>query len=152
VRVARVAAATVGGIAAVTLLTGCQRPVPYVTIETGHGSIRVPPQKWCYNPPNDCAKIGSSDLQTIKVPAGGTLLVDVPADVAQQRWLVDSYVEQNGKQQVIPDASSGLVADRHSTRVGVPAAFAGEQYILSVQSTNGANPTGVWGVLVEVTS
>ena len=151
-RAARVAAVTVGGIAAATMLTGCSRPVPYVTIYTGSGSVRVAPQKWCYNPPTNCSNGGNGNLQTIKAPAGGTLLVDVPGQVAQQRWLVTSYVQQNGKQQVIQDASSGLVADQHSTRVSVPSALAGDQYVLSVQSTNGAHPTGVWGAIVEVTS
>lgn len=150
---ARAAAALLGTVAVSSVLTACTRPAPYITLQTGSNTFSVSPQVWCFDQnQKNCQRNDHYNPRTIHAAAGSTILIDVPAVVASQHWLATAYVDNNGQQQTLDAASSSFVSDRHSTRVQVPQDAAGGSYILAVKSTTGQYATGVWGVVVQVTS
>jgi hypothetical protein len=148
---ARVVAAAVGTVAVSALLTACDKPLPQITFLNGSATYRVSPQTYCFDAQH-CRADTSRQLRSIRAAAGSTILVDVPKDVADQHWLVSAFTENNGQQAPVQGAGSAVINDSHSARVDVPADLVGGSYVLAVKSTNGQIPTGVWGVIVQVTS
>lgn len=138
----RVLGAAAGLATAAVVLTGCEKPVPGVTILSGSTTTVVHPQTYCFDATH--CRFPKSQVGKISARRGSTLLVDVPREVAGTSWSVTSAVQKSaGTFQTISGASysSGTVHDTHSTRVQVPYGV-GSYYLVVTQA--GGSSTGSW--------
>jgi hypothetical protein len=147
----RLAVAALGVAAAATLLTGCDKPTPNITVFSGHTAIRVAPAKYCYDGnANTCRT--NNVAGTITANGGSTIVVDVPKDIADGHWAVTAFtLDSAGTVTTIDTASSAVVSKTHAVRVSVPLANSGG-YHLAVQSFSGQSATGEWDIEVDFTN
>ena len=140
-------AAVAAGLAAAGVLTACQKPLPEVTVLSGGTTTTVSPQTYCFDDKH--CRFPRSEVGAVAAPAGSTLLVDVPREVAHAYWSVTSAVRRNdGTFRTLKGAafSSGTVHDSHSTRVQVPDGI-GSYYLVVTQLSSSSK--GSW--VAEVT-
>lgn len=141
-----------GAVAAVVLLTGCQKPAPDVTVLSGSTTTVVRAQTYCFDANIKHCRIAThGNVGSITARAGSAILVDVPRVVAAGRWNATSAVEvSSGKFQTIAGVghASPTRHDTHSTRLTVP--YGVHAYFLVVQQAGPAQ-TGAWVTRVTVT-
>jgi hypothetical protein len=136
-------------IAAGTVLTACQKPVPDVTVLSGSETTVVHPQSYCFDAKH--CRFPKSEVGGVSAQAGSTLLVDVPRAVAYAFWSVTSATQLgDGTFQTIKGQaySSGAVHNSHSTRVAVPYGV-GTYYLVVTQLSTSGN--GSWVAEVTIT-
>jgi hypothetical protein len=149
--------ATVAAVAgAATMLTSCDKPVPNVTFQTGSTSIVVKPQAYCFDAnPADCRITTSGAISTLDAKSGGTILVDVPRDVAGQHWSVNAATQSGNTFTPldVTGASVPALSGTHSARVVVP--YSTGLYYLIVAATSpgsGSKQTASWVTRVNVSN
>lgn len=143
----RLATAVAGVTLLCGVLTACERPVPDLTVLADRVVTRVSPATYCFD--SASCRTGTSTAKSVSATPGSTILVDVPRDVADGRWVVAAYTEDSsGKKTVIDGAGSTLLHNRHSVRLAVPSSTGA--YALSIQSFNGTTPNGLWNVIVQL--
>ncbi len=149
-RVARAAAAAGGlGLAALGL-TACNQPLPDVTILSDKTTVTVKPQEYCFDgKSSQCHFVTSGNVPTLSAHAGATLFIDVPKAVADNVWRVTTgHFPKAGTFQAYKGdgISSGLIRDRHSTRINVPYNLT--DYYVAIQQV--AGDAGTWVAEIKV--
>jgi hypothetical protein len=150
-RATRVAGAALGVAVIATALSACERPLPQVSVLSGSTVVRVSPQTYIFTGAKD-ARVTSGTVASLNASGGTSLLVDVPREVADQRWNVSAItLDAQGKATAMDytGASSPTVTNTHSTRVVVP--YATGAYYLKIASAGNANG-GVWLVKINITA
>jgi hypothetical protein len=145
----RVLAAALGVVAATAVLSGCSKPVPQVTIQSGATTTLVSPLRYCFDTAMTKCR---SDVtpQTVRARSSSSLFVDVPKEVADKHWIVSAYKVDNAgaKSPLDGYGSASLLHSQHSTRVAVP--YGTGSYFLSVAELDGTAQVGTWTVEVQV--
>ncbi|MEO6884719.1 MAG: DUF2771 family protein, partial [Jatrophihabitantaceae bacterium] len=92
----RLLAAVVGVLAAATVLTACDKPIPRITVQSGSDSVIVGAQTYCFTTDTKtCHFAAGSSLPTLNATSGTTILVDVPRTIAGGDWQVSSATQQS---------------------------------------------------------
>lgn len=143
-RPARALAVTVG-LAASTLLAGCDKPLPKITVQTGGFSTTVSPSTYCFGS-SQCRNSARIDLPVVATAADSTVLIDVPRVLATQGWVVRALA-LDGKRSL---GDSGRLHDRHTYRV-VSGVGGGGAFLVEVDQLRKGKPDGSrWSFLVKV--
>ena len=72
----------VASVAALALVTGCEKQNPYVTLTAGGVVVKAQALEYCRG--DDCRV--TDHVPTLKVKPGDTLGIDVPRSLAEQGW------------------------------------------------------------------
>lgn len=145
----RFLAALVGVLAAATVLTACNKPIPQITIQSGSSSVLVGAQTYCFTTDvKTCHFAATAALPTLEAKAGDTILVDVPKNIAESSWQVSSATQQDDgtfENLTTDGSSSPVIHNNHSTRLVVP--FAAGSYFLIIREQ-----TSSWVARVTIKS
>lgn len=125
-------------------LSGCQQPLPGVTLAGDAGSVRVEASSWCPNADDDrtCVQRTQTAPTTLPVRPGGWIGIGVDVDVAERGWrlLLDGQPQ--------PPHPPGYTYHRLEARHLLP----GERKHIEVQALDGTGRTdritGSWTVHV----
>ena len=144
-RPVRAVALTAGAVALSTLLTGCDKPPPKVTVLGGDRVVNITPSTYCWDD-RHCPRAAKLDLPTLTVAADEKVLIDVPRRVSSNGWQAQALSLDGSK--VL--GSSGMIGDSHSYRV--PSGInGGNAFIVQVDELHNGKPDGsVWSFLVKV--
>jgi len=128
----RIIATAAIAVAAITMLTACDKPLPKVTVLSGSTTVVLEPQTYCFDA-SHCHQPGAK-IAVVDAAAGSTLLVDVPREIADHAWSVSSGTFTKGllKTFVGDNYSTGAIKNTHSARVEVP--FGVGSYTLAIQT------------------
>jgi hypothetical protein len=133
-----------GALAGTLLLTGCDKPVPKITVQAGSFATTVTPTTYCFDP-GHCRASTRIDLPVVGTGPDGKVLVDVPRQVAGRGWSVDALT-LDGKKNL---GGSGPIRHSHSYRVASNAND-GAPFIVAVQQLRHGKPDGSrWSFLVR---
>jgi hypothetical protein len=139
-------------IAAVVLLTGCDKPQPTITVRGNDQPVTVPAQPSCtILPAGNCALDGGRQ-RTVAARGGSQLLLDVPSELARRGYIVAAYTT-DGKTNTplsTPGASTGPVT-KPAVRLSVPNQTKGSYY-LQVTALPPSQRLTTWLVLVQLTA
>jgi hypothetical protein len=79
------------GLLGLLAVSGCQRPLPEVTVTAGAKSVSAQPTRYCYAgqsaEKNNCRGTNQATNE-IKVAATSAISIDVPPSVAKNGWYV----------------------------------------------------------------
>jgi hypothetical protein len=141
----RVSAAAAVAITASTLLTGCDKPPPKVTVLGGGKVVNITPSTYCFDGKH-CPRSKTLDLPTLTVAADEKVLIDVPRKVESRGWRAQALTLDGSK--VL--GTSGAIEHSHSYRV--PSGIAqGDAFIVQIDELKSGAPDGsVWSFLVKV--
>ena len=145
--------AAAGGLAALTvLLTGCDKPRPTITVLSGSDSTVVPAQPACSIAPSDPCALEPSKQRTVSAHSGGTLLLDLAPELADNGYVVTAYTSDGKKNTPLttPGASTG-VKKSLTVRLAVPAQAQGS-YFLQVSALPPSKRYTTYLVLVNLTA
>ena len=144
-------AAAIGVIAAASVLSACDKPLPRITVYGDGHSVIVPAANYRF--PDGAPHVEITDYSkapTLRVQTGSELLVDVPHDIAVNSWVVAAFtLNAEGKSTPIAGAGSAL-HDEHTTRLAAAPADVSDYY-LQVVELRGATQTGGWVLHVKTT-
>lgn len=133
-------------LAAGLLLTGCDKPVPKITVQRGGFSTTITPTTYCFDPQH-CRASSTVDLPVVNARADDLVLVDVPATLADRGWAL-SALTLDGKKSL---GGSGSIEHRHSYRVAA-SSNGGGPFIVQVNQLRHGKPDGSrWSFLVKIT-
>lgn len=138
--------------AAIGLLAACDKPVPQITLQSGATSTTVPPQTYCFDLAH-CRVSVKDNVGALHARAGGSILVDVPRDLADRDWSAVSARIVNGAVHPLKGSglSSGNRHNSHTARLVVPYG-AGSSYFVVVFTEAGGRQTGTWVSRITITS
>jgi hypothetical protein len=143
----RIAARAVGvgaAAAGALLLTGCDKPVPKITVQAGSFSTTITPTTYCFDR-GHCRASTRIDLPVVGTGPDDKVLVDVPREVAGRGWSVTA-LSLDGTKNL---GGSGPIRDSHSYRVASNAND-GAPFIVAVQQLRKGKPDGSrWSFLVK---
>lgn len=132
-----------------TLLTGCTKPQPGITVLSDNRSrvVRAQPA---------CTVLGSCQPVQGRVPqvaatGGSQILLDVPKELADGGWIVAAFTSDGKTNAALttPGAGSSPIKGRHTVRLQVPAATAGSYY-LQVTALRPTNRLTTWLLGVQL--
>lgn len=144
-------AAALGAVAALVLLSGCERPTPLVTLYASGKSINDRAFSFCFEGQDPAAAPGTAGAcrydvgggrlpELLRVEPGDEVLVDVAKDLADAGWQV--VLREAGGQ-----ASRLATQKEHTTRFQ-PDFNRSDVITVEVQKLqgtgDGARPVGVW--------
>jgi hypothetical protein len=141
----RPAAVLVAAGLAATVLAGCNKPAPKITVLGGGKVVTISPSTYCFDAAH-CRHSTGVDLPSFTTAADEKVLIDVPKEVERRGWVV-SALTLNGKTQL---ATSGPIRNSHTYRVpsGVNS---GDPFIVQVNELHSSSSNGsVWSFLVQV--
>ncbi|MDQ1722292.1 MAG: hypothetical protein QOI26_2026 [Pseudonocardiales bacterium] len=145
----RVLAAGLGLTATVSVLAGCAKPQPSITVLSDNRSqiVRAQPA---------CMVLGSCQPVQSRVPqvaatGGSQILVDVPRELADGGWIVAAFTSDGKTNTALttPGAASPPIRGRHSVRLQVPAATEGGYY-LQITALRPSNQLTTWLLGVQL--
>jgi hypothetical protein len=146
----RLVGTVLGAAVAVAVLTGCDRPTPRVTFQSGATSTLARPQTYCFDVAH-CRISTGNTIASLDAHAGSTVLVDVPHEVADNSWSVTAATlgsDNKYTELQVDGASSETITNSHSTRVVVP--YANGQYLLIVRESRSGKDSATWVARVTV--
>jgi hypothetical protein len=124
-------------VATVVTVAACNKPVTRVTVQSGSTSVLVSP----------------GVAASISAKSGQTIMVDVPSEVANTTWNVDS-IQQTSATNVEAVPGEGLsvenLRNRHSVRLNVPTGSG--TYLLVVSQGSPQKPDRTWITKVTVSA
>lgn len=126
-------AAPLLAVAAVLPLSGCERPLPAVTVAADAGSVRVEASSWCPAATDEeTCLTRKQPVPTLAAHPGGWMIVNVDEQIAERGWrvLVDGQPQ--------PPVLTGRTAYRLEARHLLP----GERKTIEVQALDGSGPAG----------
>jgi hypothetical protein len=136
------ALAGAAGIAAVALLSGCDKPTPKVSAYGGGQVVTVSPTSYCFSA--DRCRTGPLDLPKLTVAPDEKVLIDVPRALDTDGWRVVA-LSLDGTQSY---GSSGTITGSHTYRV-VSSAADGKPFIVQVNKMRGGKASGgTWSLVV----
>jgi len=141
----RPAAVLVAAGLATTVLAGCTKPAPKITVLGGGKVVTIAPSTYCFDVAH-CRHSARIDLPSFSTAADEKVLIDVPKEVVRRGWIV-SALTLNGTKQL---ATSGPIRNSHTYRVpsGVNS---GNPFIVQVNELHGSAANGsVWSFVVQV--
>jgi hypothetical protein len=104
-------------VAALGLVTGCEKQSPYVTITANGHVVKTRATEYC-RPNGRCNK--STDNPVIYIKQGDTLGIDVPRSVADDGWMIQGLIPNvthaHYQSVMIPDVGTDLNAPVELTR------------------------------------
>jgi hypothetical protein len=115
----RKVAAGLGVVGVAGLLSGCEKPLPKVTIQSGSASEIVSAQPVCVTQ-GSCNVDGKKAVK-FKAASGSTILIDVPRDVARHGWLVKALAKDDTGKLAAIDAAGSVPTKQHTVRLLVPS-------------------------------
>ncbi len=131
-------------VASALLLTGCDKPVPKITVQAGSFSTTITPTTYCFDV-GHCRASTSIDLPVVDTGADDKVLVDVPSAVADRGWS-STALTLDGKKNL---GGSGPIHNSHSYRIAANAND-GAPFIVAVQQLRKGKPDGSrWSFLVK---
>jgi hypothetical protein len=144
-RLARFVVAALAVVAAVGLLSACDRPTPKITVLGGGKVVTITPSTYCFDAAH-CRSASTPDIPALTVAADAKVMIDVPRSVAHNGWQAKA-LSLDGKTVL---GSSGTISDSHSYKV--PSGVAGgNAFIVQVNELrNGKADAGIWSFLVKV--
>jgi len=135
-------------VAAVSLLTACDKPIPQVTALANNKVTQLKAQNYCFDA-SHCKRDINQNLPTLKVTGGSTIQLDVPGDVADTSWSASEFVVQSdGSTRTV--LGTTFLTNTHHADLLVPFVGQGQDFFIAVQSTRGLLKGGQWQARVEV--
>jgi hypothetical protein len=153
----RRAIAPVAGLVAVTtLLTGCDKPRPTITVLGNDRATTVPAQPLCTIQAVNPCPVDAGRQRTVSARSGSQLLIDVPAQLADNGYLVSAYTTDGTKNTPVsaPGASSGPITGKLAVKLAVPSQAQGSYFVQvsPLPSKHPSNQLTTWLVLVQLTA
>lgn len=143
----RALAAGLGVAAAATLLTGCTRPQPSITVLSDNRARSVPAQPAC-TVLGKCQPIAGR-VTEVRATGGSQILVDVPKALADSGWIVAAFTSDGKTNTPLDGAGSPTIHGRHSVRLRVPQVSSGSYY-LQVTALRPNNQLTTWLLGVQL--
>ncbi|MEO7260301.1 MAG: DUF2771 family protein [Jatrophihabitantaceae bacterium] len=147
----RVLAAGLGlaATAATTVLAGCSKPQPSITVLSDNRSEIVRAQPAC-TVLGSCQPV-QSRVPQVRATAGSQIMLDVPKELADAGWIVAAFTSDGKTNTALttPGAASQPIQGQHSVRLRVPSATAGSYY-LQVTSLRPSNQLTTWLLGVQL--
>ncbi len=149
-------AAVLGLVMIVSMLTGCTKPQPTITVLANNRSTTVPAQPTCTILASNPCTLEAGKRRIVKARGGSQLLIDVPRQLADNGYIVAAYVTSGTTNTPLttPGAATGPISGQLSVRLTVPSQVSGS-YFVQVNALPSKNPSKQltsWLVLVELTS
>lgn len=148
-RGSRALAATATLVATASMLTGCSKPQPTITVLSDNRSRIVKAQP-------ACTVLGSCQPVQSRVPqvpatGGSQILLDVPKELADGGWIVAAFTSDGKKNTALttPGAASPPIQGRHTVRLRVPPVTEGGYY-LQVTALRPTNQLTTWLLGVQL--
>lgn len=125
----RAVAAGLGLITLASVLTGCSKPQPTITVLSADRARTVPAQPACVVL-GSCQPV-QSRVPQVKAFGGSQILLDVPKALADRGWIVAAFTSDGKTNTALstPGAASSPIQGRHSVRLQVPPATSGSYYL-----------------------
>lgn len=139
-----------GLVAAGSLLAGCSKPQPTITVLSDDRSRTVAAQPAC-TVLGSCQPV-QSRVPEVRAAAGSQILLDVPKQLADGGWIVAAFTSDGKTNTALttPGASSSPIQGRHTVRLQVPAATSGSYY-LQVTALRPTKQLTTWLLGVQLT-
>lgn len=140
--------ASASAVGALLALTGCEKPVPIVTVVSGGDSVYTEARTWCFEGQtgDECAE-REAGVPSLSVRGGETIGVDVDKELADRGWYIELAEPEgqtaDGQQSQQPQRSEPQ--DGHYFSFTAPNLPAGSELVLNVRALGeGEEPTGEW--------
>ena len=142
-------AAGLGLAATVSVLAGCTKPQPGITVLSDNRARIVKAQPAC-TVLGSCQPVQSRVLQ-VPATGGSQILLDVPKELADGGWIVAAFTSDGKTNTALttPGAASPPIQGRHSVRLQVPAVTEGSYY-LQVTALRPTNQLTTWLLGVQL--
>jgi hypothetical protein len=138
------ALAGAAGIAAVALLSGCDKPAPKIRAYGCGEVVTVSPTSYCFTGAH--CRTGPLDLPKLTVAPDEKVLIDVPRALDTAGWQV-AALSLDGSTRY---GTSGTLTG-HTYRI-ISSAADGKAFIVQVNKLRGGKPTGgTWSLVVAPT-
>ncbi|HEY2041337.1 MAG TPA: DUF2771 family protein [Jatrophihabitans sp.] len=124
----RVLSLAIAAGATATVLTGCTKPQPSITVFSGSTSKTVSAQPECVLTSRCNADAGK--VSDLNAAPGSTILVDVPKTLASAGWIVTAFTQDSSSKNTPIDGAGSSITNNHTVRLQVPQA--GGAYFLQV--------------------
>jgi hypothetical protein len=145
----RAIVAGLGLAATASLLAGCTKPQPGITVLSDNKSTIVKAQPAC-TVLGSCQPVQSRVAQ-VPAAGGSQILLDVPKELADAGWIVAAFTSDGKKNTALttPGAASQPIQGRHTVRLRVPPATEGSYY-LQVTALRPTNQLTTWLLGVQL--
>jgi hypothetical protein len=142
-------ASGIGLLAVTAMLTGCNKPQPKVTVQSGGTSKIVSAQPLCVLA-NACSA-DASKVVHLSAATGSQILIDVPKDLSNASWAVTAFTQdQAGKNSPVGIPGTGVpIKGKHTVRLAVPNGTG--QYWVQVNALVPTKQLTTWIVSVDIT-
>jgi len=131
-------------------LSGCQKPTPIVTVQSGGTSVHTDAGRWCFpgQSGDGCRTDAAPEPAVLTVTPGQTIGVDVDKAVVERHWFVQqTQISPPPGQQAAAGQSN--IQDQHYFSFGTTDQPVLVQVVALDGGSDKTRTTGVWSFVLR---